>query len=145
MGLRRGFARPLPTHQSLGCDSIAAVIQATPEPSIFERALYDRLPLSRWSSPGGRLLLLTVCHIQHSSIPATHAPTFTTNSLPCAIRTRTTTLSTAVINKLALHRPASPPSPRTAPPCCTWRRRGATRRWRSCWSRRGLPWMHPTR
>ncbi len=60
------LALPLPTHQSLGWDDIAAIIQATPESIIFERALYDRLPLSRWSSPGGRLLLLgDAAHAMH--------------------------------------------------------------------------------
>lgn len=60
------IARVLERLQSLGWDDITAIIRATPESLIFERALYDRLPLSRWSSPGGRLLLLgDAAHAMH--------------------------------------------------------------------------------
>ena len=44
--------------QAAGWDWMVPLVAATPEPVIFERALYDRLPLDDWAAPGRRVVLL---------------------------------------------------------------------------------------
>lgn len=44
-----------------------AAVEATPESSIYERAMLDRVPLESWGSPGGRVVLLgDAAHAMHS-------------------------------------------------------------------------------
>ncbi|KAG2497363.1 hypothetical protein HYH03_004522 [Edaphochlamys debaryana] len=57
-GVPGSKARVLASLKEVGWDWALPLVQATPESSIFERALYDRLPLKRWASPGARVVLL---------------------------------------------------------------------------------------
>lgn len=47
-------------------------MEATDESAIFERAIWDRLPLTKWSSPGGHVVLLgDAAHAMHPGKPFT--------------------------------------------------------------------------
>ncbi|KXZ51920.1 hypothetical protein GPECTOR_11g47 [Gonium pectorale] len=58
MGVPGSKARVLGALKSAGWDWAVPILEAVPESCLFERALYDRLPLERWSSRGGRVVLL---------------------------------------------------------------------------------------
>ncbi|PNH10702.1 Zeaxanthin epoxidase, chloroplastic, partial [Tetrabaena socialis] len=66
LGVPGSKARVVERLKAAGWDWLLPVVEATPEASIFERALYDRLPLGRWASPGGRVVLLgDAAHAMH--------------------------------------------------------------------------------
>ncbi|KXZ51919.1 hypothetical protein GPECTOR_11g46 [Gonium pectorale] len=58
MGVPGSKARVLGALKSAGWGWAVPILEAVPESCLFERALYDRLPLERWSSRGGRVVLL---------------------------------------------------------------------------------------
>ncbi|KXZ51918.1 hypothetical protein GPECTOR_11g45 [Gonium pectorale] len=58
MGVPGSKARVIQRIKSAGWDWAVPILEAVPESCLFERALYDRLPLERWSSRGGRVVLL---------------------------------------------------------------------------------------
>ncbi|KAG2490583.1 hypothetical protein HYH03_010977 [Edaphochlamys debaryana] len=58
LGVPGSKARVLSGLEAVGWDWALSIVEATPEAAIFERAMYDRLPLERWASPGGRVVLL---------------------------------------------------------------------------------------
>ncbi|KXZ51915.1 hypothetical protein GPECTOR_11g42 [Gonium pectorale] len=58
MGVPGSKARVIQRIKSAGWDWAVPILEAVPESRLFERALYDRLPLERWSSRGGRVVLL---------------------------------------------------------------------------------------
>ncbi|PNW86790.1 hypothetical protein CHLRE_02g095750v5 [Chlamydomonas reinhardtii] len=58
MGVPGSKERCLERLKAAGWDWMVPLVAATPEPVIFERALYDRLPLDDWAAPGRRVVLL---------------------------------------------------------------------------------------
>ncbi|KAG2450909.1 hypothetical protein HYH02_004741 [Chlamydomonas schloesseri] len=58
MGVPGSKQRCLDRLKAAGWEWMVPLVAATPESSIFERALYDRLPLDDWAAPGRRVVLL---------------------------------------------------------------------------------------
>ena len=60
-------ARVLEVLRSLGWSDLLPLVEAAPEEGIFERTMMDHLPLERWATDDGRVVLLgDAAHAMHT-------------------------------------------------------------------------------